>query len=506
MSRPPQRKRTVCARRIARASAPVLLAAALGGCGVSTRTPPAERGTDIARSEAGPVFSSRPQGTVLAEGAPLDVLTPLVSKPFSARGSGAVSFTKTTSQQSFADLCSGRVDLIEPGRVSAPGEAATCARNHLTLLGPLDVAWDSLVLAAKNEADIGGDCLSTQQVRDIFRAGSPYTNWSQLGFADVPLTSAGSLSEPVSDELFARSVLGQPTLSAADLRENFTSTQNATATRRQIVGSDRQAQAQAAARHERIVLRAQTDAERKRFVDAAVASADRRVLAQIAATNERNRRLKVNVNAEALDRHNARIDAAAKRAASQRANTQFDLLLGERVAKATAPLLARANVPGVIGFVRFTYYEQWEEQLRPFEIWAAGSSPGAQGAAQSPNCVFPSAQTISSGHYPFAFHLVLYTTRQALKRGVVRDYLSYLLTNEQAYAAGAGLVPVTDRQRNSDLLSIGLQPPLSATNTGKASASATSSSPAPSAPQPSASPGIPGVGVSATQGTGASAP
>ena len=44
-------------------------------------------------------------------------------------------------------------------------------------------------------------------------------------------------------------------------------------------------------------------------------------------------------------------------------------------------------------YVRFSYYELFEDQLRPFEI----TLPDGQR-----NCVFPSQRTITSGEYPLA--------------------------------------------------------------------------------------------------------
>ena len=510
-SRHPEPPRRISPRSLAPALA--MAAAALSGCGVSAQHPPAERGVDVTRQEvSGPVLS-RPANTVLAEGAPLDVLAPLAAKPFAVRSTGAVHYTRTSSAQAFTNLCDGKVDVIEPGEAITHAQTAACSGHHLELLGPLTVGWDAIVLAVKNEADVGGDCLTTQQADDVFRAGSPYTNWSQLSFYDIPLSAVGSLSEPVPAELFARSVLGQTSLSSADLRSDFVATPNVEVARRQIVGAGRASQVQAAVRRRLAQLRAQTQAERERLVEAAERRADASVLAQIAATNERNRRLKITVDAQALDRHNVQIDAAAKRSAALAANAQLDAQLAERAAQPTAPLAARANTPGVVGFVRFSYYEQWEEQLRPFEIWSTKASSASPTAAQSPNCVFPSAQTVSSGHYPFAFQLRLYTTRQALDRRVVREYLLYLLTNAQTLAANVGLVPITDAQRDSDLLALGVQPPANTTmepsatagtssSAGSSSAAGTASatgSAASPASQTPVRPGVPGVGASVPQ-------
>lgn len=479
--------------------------AALTGCGVSTNNPPAERGTEIASLEhsGGGQITSRAPGAVLAEGGTLDALTRLAAGPFASRNpSTQVSFATAAPERSFADLCSGKVDLIEPGRTASDAETAACRKHHFELVGPLLIGSDAVVIATKNEADVGGDCLTVQQARDVFRAGSPYANWSQLGFFDVPLSTTGDLSEPVVDELFARRVLGEPaSLGVGALRGDFIATHSADETRRQIVGAETLSRAHAVAARRLARLRARTQAQRQRLVEAAVARADRRVLARIAAVNARNRRQKIQVDAAQLARHNAEIDAAAKRAAAARVNALFDARLSARARRLSASLLAQARTPGVVGFVRFTYYEQWEEQLRPLEIWDPGAGTGSNPGA--PDCVFPSLDTVSAGHYPFAFQLLVYTTRQALARAAVREYLLYLVTNAQTLDTRAGLAPITDQQRNADLLALGVQPaPASGEPTAGPPASsgtpppiATGSPPQTTGSAPEVVSGVPGVGA-----------
>ncbi len=481
--------------------------ATLGGCGVSTKNAPPERGAELNTTEepTPAALKVRPPDTVLAEGSTLDAAAPLANGPFQTASAKRVQFEATSPQAGFADLCKGKVDIVEPGQTIGTAEAKACERNHLDLIGPLLIAADAAVIATKNEADVGGDCLTTGQVRDIFRAGSPFTNWNQLGFFDIPLHATGSLSEPVLDELFARRVLGSTEgMNRGQLRNDFIVTPGAESTRRQIVGGQRLVRARAIADQRVAALRAKVAAQRQRLIETAEARADRRVLKQIAAVNARNRRLKVQIDAEQLRRHNAEIDAAAKRAAAQHAAARFDARLAPRISRLTGRLLAKARTPGVVGFVRFTFYEQWEEQLRPVEIWAPDPSSSSP---QEPNCVFPSAQTVSSGHYPFAQQLVAYTTRQALARAVVREYLVYLIGNAQRLATKAGLVPITTQQRNADLLEIGVQPPESTPSESPEGIPSTGPGGAPpNTPQELPAPsGVPGVGSSATAspGTGA---
>jgi ABC-type phosphate transport system substrate-binding protein len=477
-------------------------AAALAGCGVSTEKVPSERGAELAAGEAASpaALSDRPPATVLAQGSTLDAVTPLADGPFQTATSNRVRFESASGKDALAALCSGEVDVVELGEAVTPAEAKACGRNHLDLVGPLLIGSDAAVIATKNETDVGGDCLTVGQLRDVFRAGSPYTNWSQLGFYDVPLHATGSLSEPVLDELFANRVLGsEGPLQRSELRGDFLTTPRAEATRLQVTAAGDLARAHALARRRAAALRDEVAAQRQRLVEAAEARADRRVLHKIEAVNARNRRLKVSVDAEALIRHNAEMSAAAKLAAGRRAGARFDARLAPRILRLNSDLLARARTPGVVGFVRFTFYEQWEEQLRPVEVWA---NDGAKSSAQEPNCVFPSAQTVSSGHYPLALQVLAYTTRQALARAAVRQYLLYLIGNAQRLTAKAGLVPITTQQRDADLLAIGVQPPQSAPAEAPPIETAPSRAATPPSPAPEAEAvepsGIPGVGSGVT--------
>ena len=132
--------------------------------------------------------------------------------------------------------------------------------------------------------------------------------------------------------------------------------------------------------------------------------------------------------------------------------------------------LARARRTGVIGFVRFSYYEAFEDQLRPMEI-DPGAERDAALAAQDrrtrsagltppqrrpttdadgnriPNCIFPSQQTITTGEYPLSRRILLYTSTSGLRRPEVRAFLAYTLRNAQTLATDSRLVPITTRLR-----------------------------------------------------------
>ena len=94
---------------------------------------------------------------------------------------------------------------------------------------------------------------------------------------------------------------------------------------------------------------------------------------------------------------------------------------------------------GHVAYFRFSYYELFEDQLRPFEI---SPSDGQL------NCIFPSQRTITSGEYPLARQLLLTTTTRSLARPEVRDYLTHYLANAQQQALDARLVPLPQETLN----------------------------------------------------------
>ena len=97
--------------------------------------------------------------------------------------------------------------------------------------------------------------------------------------------------------------------------------------------------------------------------------------------------------------------------------------------------------PGVVGLVGFSYYELFEDQLRPLEI------DGQTGN----RCVFPSDETISGELYPLERTLRIYTTQRSLDRQEVRTFLTSYLRNSEARAIDNELIPIGDSIRSQEL-------------------------------------------------------
>ena len=61
-------------------------------------------------------------------------------------------------------------------------ELAVCNANGLEIRTPIQIASDAIVLATRNESDVGGDCLTVADIARVYRRGSNINNWNQLGF------------------------------------------------------------------------------------------------------------------------------------------------------------------------------------------------------------------------------------------------------------------------------------------------------------------------------------
>jgi hypothetical protein len=342
---------------------------------------------------------------------------------------------------------------------------------------------------------------------------------------------------------FGNEVLGLPNPTQADVRADYRAKTTDQAVREEVTNARRVVAANRLVSQRRRQLFASTQKSRKSFVDREVKLADQRVLAHIARVNASLKRHKVTVNGPALAAHNLRLDERAKRRAADRANAQFDAQLNAQVQDFSRSTLATADAPGVVGFFRFSYYELFEEQLRPLEIdygvpETADSQPitqselppGTPSAAllssppsrtvdgrriyPGPNCVFPSQLTITNGSYPYSRRFFLFTYRQAVRRSEVRDFLVFALQNARSLATQQRLVPITDAQLSDELFFVTGQRPQAASRpatgttgptgpTGPGGATGTSTGQAPAPAQQTGTPApnaIPGVSSRGTAG------
>lgn len=502
----------------------------VAGCGVDTNDAgdvstsptvqsPSSRGATTGASSAEQQrrlearLPKRPSGTVAIDGRTQDSLTR--QGAVSYRGQGGTSrltFSGSTEDRAYQNLCSGRVDAIEVTTLPSQGIIDLCAARGIKLVNPLQLASDAIVLATKNESDVGGDCITVKQANDIYRAGSTISNWSQLGFDDLPLRATGREADSDVFQFFGQLVLNRVDASLADVRSDYIVHASDPRERREVTNATRIAAVAGRVSRYRARLRTRTITTRRAYVARAERAADRRILAEIRRVNERNRRLKITVDAQALEARNRRLVELAKRRARARANAAYDARLELQVRRYRTEQLAQADSAGTVGAFRFSYYELFEEELRPLEVdfgvpetesgqpvrvgdlrdadqrrLRAGTtgptgptgSTGASGAAAidpqtplsgdaslprtdrngktiypGPGCVFPAQTTITTGVYPLTQRLFVVTSELALRRREVRTFLDYLVSQSRTLATENRLVPITDQQLSDELLTI----------------------------------------------------
>lgn len=319
-------------------------------------------------------------GVASVEGrAPLGI-SPKVQAAFERQSSVNVSARSTSDAAAFRDLCDGRTDIVESARGMTASELNRCRENGVDLVTdsagrvrPLQLAAEGIVLATRNGADIGGDCIRRETARRIFGSGSSITNWSQVGFDDVPLTTTGRPANTNVFNLFGDLVLAaNGDASRTDVRADFRVRASDGAELDEVTGRARRAALVAAAAKERTRRLKASRAARRRSIAAAVARADRAFLAVIRRENAaRKRRGTVLSPAQAqkLEDRNRQRDQQAKSAAARRAGQEAVARIERDVQARLRRQLAAIDTTGVVGFFRYTYYELYEEALRPLEIW-----------------------------------------------------------------------------------------------------------------------------------------
>jgi ABC-type phosphate transport system substrate-binding protein len=385
---------------------------------------------DIDKANA--ALPTRPSGVVDVDGTTGGSLTPTEATLYGGTANAAqVNVASNGEDQAYQELCAGQIDLVDSARPMSRAEWEACQAVGLDVV-QFQVAAEAIVLAIKSETDVGGDCLRTDQVRDIYRAGSPVTNWSQVGMDDVPLRVGGPNIDSEGFGFFGRYVLGAPEPSQVDVRSDYFLADSDEAARQFVVGTEDLAE------------------RSSRFEDVS----RRRSQANTALQDARNEMLAARQElATALEERAKGIrderPPADKASDQKRVDDAFDRRSAARV-RLNRVLSRYAKVNGLyrnidqarrlyegyrghVAYFRFSYYELFEDQLRPFEI----TTPDGQ-----MNCIFPSQRTITSGEYPLARQLLITTTTRSLARPEVKDFMSHYLANSQKAAADAHLVPL----------------------------------------------------------------
>ena len=445
----------------------------IGASGSGDGSPPVKRSTSRPAERPAANLPARDAAQLAIAGEQQGSLSSNAVKGFSnAQQQVQARYSAVGATEGFARLCRGEVDIVDSSRRISSAELAVCNGNGLEIRTPIQIASDAIVLATRNESDVGGDCLTVQDVGSIYRRGSTIDNWNDLGFDDLPLKATGPAQNANAFSNFASQVLGVPSNATLDdLRSGYDPQRSDDEIRMDVIGAERVRRVPILVEKELREARNELAGRRRSYVASAVTDARERVLRSIRAENRRRARRKEAVaDPVALARRNLRRVDNAKRLARNRERQRFDRRFRALRATRSRELLARARRSGVVGFVRFSYYEAYEDQLRPLEIdpgaardaaiaaadrraRAAGTTPPQRLAAvdedgnRIPNCIFPSQLTITTGEYPLSRRILLYTSTRGLQRAEVRAFLAYTLRNAQQLATDSRLVPITNRLR-----------------------------------------------------------
>ncbi len=107
----------------------------------------------------------------------------------------------------FEKFCAGETDISDASRPIEEDEVAACEEAGIEFT-ELQVAVDALTLVA--HPDLAVDCLTTEQVIELWGPGSTITNWSQLdpSFPDQDIAFFGPGTDSGTYDYMANDVIG----------------------------------------------------------------------------------------------------------------------------------------------------------------------------------------------------------------------------------------------------------------------------------------------------------
>ncbi len=343
-----------------------------------------------------------------------------------------VDEVSTGESRAFQRLCVGEVDVVDSTRPISAAEWEGCRAQGLDIV-QFQVAADALVLAIKNETDVGGDCLDTDQVAAIFGASSTVTTWSQVGadFDDVALRRGGPDIDSDLLRSFGRYILDSPEPSLSSFAASYRTFPDSRGTRDFVVGSPSDQQqapylsiVEPRREHLRLAL-----LRALRVLDDARAEVRAEVSAAVEGQDD-------DVRLAYASRSAAFSEVLRLRAAYGPVDARY-----QRLKQSAARVEAAV---GTLGIFPQSFYVLDEDLLRPFEIEVADDD-GQQ------NCIFPSAQTIVNGQYPLSRRLLLTATTRSLKRPEVADYLRSYLQGSRSYADAEQVIGLPAQDLSSQL-------------------------------------------------------
>lgn len=417
---------------------------AVTGCGIETDSAPPSAGVEgsgaaVKVDQAGKGQPEarrveRNQGVVRIAGQGQGSLTESLVRSYGRSGSPVqVGVAGGSESAAFTAFCRGQVDIVDSARPISPSEYRKCIARGIVPV-QFQIASDAAVLAIKNETDVGVDCLSFAEVQEIFRTGSPVNSWSQVGY-DAQATS-GIVDSRISPRLavagpdaesnvfgfLGQYVLGIETPTLASVRSDYQAFPTDAGVRRAVVGNRRDQIATRRLGPSRKVLNE---------IVASIADAEKAVRD---AEAEVRKGIEDGRTPSAKARDQRKLDEAK----AILAGLKQDLVESRRFVKRNRASARRINATrGTLGLFRFSYYEAFEEQLRPMEVSSSDDFT-------NPQCIFPSQVTVTDATYPLARQLLLTVSYKNMLDGDINDFLTSVMANAQEEAQKTALVPIPD--------------------------------------------------------------
>jgi phosphate transport system substrate-binding protein len=184
-------------------------------------------GTTNAANEPAEDLPARPAGIVQIDGRLDGSLTDATLIAFGRetadRGLAVQTDTARTDETAgFEALCAGETDIVDAARPISEEELEACRSNGLDVVD-FQIAFDATVVVTRNERDVGADCVSFEQLRTMFEAGSPITAWNQVNpnFSPLRLVPTGPEESSPHFALFGQRVLGVDDPTLANVRSDY---------------------------------------------------------------------------------------------------------------------------------------------------------------------------------------------------------------------------------------------------------------------------------------------
>ncbi|MDQ2700953.1 MAG: substrate-binding domain-containing protein [Actinomycetota bacterium] len=419
----------------------------VAGCGVSSDSAPEnsgvsgpeasfeeadQGGTPQQAAQATP----RTEGNIRIAGKAQGSLTESLIRAYERTGANAtITASGGNEQSAFDSFCRGTVDIVDSARPISPAEYRKCMARGIVPV-QFQVASDAAVLAIKNETDVGVDCLSFDEVRNIFRAGSPVNSWSEVGYDhNASLETSAprmKVAGPDADSnvfgFFGQYVLGDTEPSLLSVRGDYQAFPTDAGVRRAVVGTNKD-------------FRLAEEYPRSQDIleDVIASIADARQAVKDAEA-ERAKGIEDDRPPEDQARDRRILAKAEKTLRDLRAAVNPS----KRYVRENRDAVRRIEaVRGTLGLFRFSYYEAFEEQLRPMEVSASNDF-------RKPECIFPSQATVTNATYPLSRQLLLTVNYKNMKDSDINDFLTTSLARSQDLAEQAALVPLPDEVRDTE--------------------------------------------------------